>query len=198
MRADGCSAMCPDAALGSLGPIVTLGPVPPADEAGETVGPDVELDVDVALRGHADRLASTIEQLLAGWVVRSVVRLADAWRPGLGVELAGAAEQAGRDALADVGPRVRELLATDVDHQRTGPLDVCRSAVRFPAAVLAAAGVPPVERDEFAQRVFPDDVYGLSPANFAEIDESLAEPGLVWGAAKAHVVLARRKAEGRR
>ena len=27
---------------------------------------------------------------------------------------------------------------------------------------------------------------------------SLHEPGLVWGAAKAHVVLARRRAEGRR
>ena len=44
--------------------------------------------------------------------------------------------------------------------------------------------------------IFPDDDYDLSPATFADIDESLHEPGLVWGAAKAHVVLTRRR--GRR
>ncbi len=153
---------------------------------------------DEALAVYAERLAAAIEAALAGWVVRSVRRVADAWRPGLGVELAGAAEQAGRDAVADVGPRVRTLLSSDVDRQATGPLDICRSAVGYQTRVLADAGVPPVERDDFAVRIFPDDVYGLVPASFAEIDESVAEPGLVWGAAKAHVVLARRRAEGMR
>ena len=31
-----------------------------------------------------------------------------------------------------------------------------------------------------------------------DLDPALHEPGLRWGAAKAHVVLARRRAEGRR
>jgi hypothetical protein len=85
-----------------------------------------------------------------------------------------------------------------VDQQATGPLALLREAVRYPTAVLADAGVPPVVRDEFAVRAFPDDAYGLAPAAFADVDPSLHEPGLVWGAAKAHVVLARRRAEGRR
>jgi putative CocE/NonD family hydrolase len=45
---------------------------------------------------------------------------------------------------------------------------------------------------------FPDDAYDLGPASFADIDPSLHEPGLMWGAAKAHVHLARRRAEGLR
>ena len=85
-----------------------------------------------------------------------------------------------------------------MDEQRTGPLAVIRTAVRYPTEVLAAAGVGPVQRDEFAERSFPDDVYDLAPASFADLDPALHEPGLVWGAAKAHVVLARRRAEGKR
>jgi hypothetical protein len=64
--------------------------------------------------------------------------------------------------------------------------------------VLAAAGVPPVGRDEVARRLHPDDDYDLTPASFADISPELHEPGLVWGAAKAHVVLARRRREGLR
>jgi hypothetical protein len=41
-------------------------------------------------------------------------------------------------------------------------------------------------------------VYDLSPAAFADLDPSLREPGLTWGAAKAHVHLARRRREGLR
>jgi hypothetical protein len=70
---------------------------------------------------------------------------------------------------------------------------VLRAAVRHPTAVLAEAGVPEVVRDRFAEETFPADVYDLSPAAFADIDPALAEPGLVWGAAKAHVVLTRRR-----
>ena len=65
-------------------------------------------------------------------------------------------------------------------------------------AVLRAAGASPVPRDDFDVRNFPDDVYGLSPATFADVDPALHEPGLVWGAAKAHVHLARRRREGKR
>lgn len=127
-----------------------------------------------------------------------MARVADAWSPGTGVRVEADAVQAGRDAVADVVPRLRALLVTDVDQQVTGPLEVCRSAVVHPTRVLDAAGVPPVERDAFSVRAFPHDVYGLVPASFAEIDPAVAEPGIVWGAAKAHVILARRRAEGLR
>ena len=94
---------------------------------------------------------------------------------------------AGRRAAAEVGPRVRSLLAADIDEQRTGPLALVRHAVAYPASVLSAAGVAPVERDADAVRLFPDDAYDLSPASFAELHPDLRGPGLEWGAAKAHV-----------
>jgi hypothetical protein len=100
--------------------------------------------------------------------------------------------------VAEGGPRVRTLLETDIDEQRTNPLAVLRSLVGHPTAVLREAGAQPVARDDFKQRAFPDDVYDLSPASFAEVDPLLHEPGLAWGAAKAYVHLSRRRREGRR
>jgi hypothetical protein len=86
-----------------------------------------------------------------------------------------------------VGPLVRELLAADIDEQRTGPLALVRAAVRYPASVLSAAGVLPVQRDADAVRLFPDDAFDLSPGSFAELHPDLRVPGLEWGAAKAYV-----------
>jgi hypothetical protein len=149
-----------------------------------------------ALRGHAEALGDAVVAAVPGWVRRCVHEVADGWRPGLGARLAGEADRAAEAAVADLAPRLRHLLATDVDRQATGPLDLCRSVVVHPTRVLAEAGVPPRPRDEFSVRQFPDDVYDLSPASFTAIDPALTEVGLVWGAAKAHVVLARRRAEG--
>jgi hypothetical protein len=137
------------------------------------------------LDGYARALADGIEAALPGWVVRSVERRAT----GLRAE----AEAAGQRARAEVGPQVRSLLGTDVDRQWTNPLQLVRRAVVYPTAVLQRAGVPPVARDSFVERVFPDDVYDLSPASFAELDPTLAEAGIEWGAAKAHVVIQRRR-----
>jgi hypothetical protein len=107
------------------------------------------------------------------------------------------AEVMSRTATPIVLAELQSLLATDVDAQQTNPLSVLRAATRFPTEVLARHGVPHEQRDPFAARAFPNDVYGLSPATWADVDESLAEPGLVWGAWKAMTVLGRRRAEGR-
>lgn len=146
----------------------------------------------------AEDLAAAVEAALGPWVERSVRRVADEWRPGEGERLADDAHRAAEAAVAEIAPRVRSLLALDVDDQPTGPLAILRSAVVHPTSVLVEAGVPPVERDEFAVDRFPEDLYDLTPGSFADLDESVREPGLRWGAAKAHRVLARRRAEGRR
>jgi hypothetical protein len=80
---------------------------------------------------------------------------------------------------------VRALLERDVDEQATTPLSLLRGAVRYPTAVLRRSGIPPVERDEVQAQLFPDDLYDLTPASFADVDPALADPGLAWGAAKA-------------
>jgi len=108
------------------------------------------------------------------------------------------AVEAGADATAQIAPQVRSVLALDIDDQRVGPLELVRGAVRWPTAVLRDAGIPEVARDQSAQTMFPDDVYDLTPGSFRDIDPALHELGLVWGAAKAHVHLSRRKAAGQR
>lgn len=151
-----------------------------------------------ALARYAGDLAAAVERALPAWVERVVAATMTATgRVPSDADRAAAAD-AGRRARDEVAPRVAALLALDVDAQATNPLALLRAAVVHPTAVLAAAGVPPVRRDEFAVRLHPDDVYGLAPAAFADVDPDLHEPGLVWGAAKAHVVLARRRREGRR
>ena len=133
----------------------------------------------------AGELAAAIAGALPGWVERCVDRIHRAWAGPPPPAVAEAARAAGAEALAEVGPRVRALLEADIDDQRTTPLALVRGAVIHPTRVLAAAGVPPVERDGMQRELFPDDVYGLSPASFADVDPRLTEVAVTWGAAKA-------------
>lgn len=151
---------------------------------------------DLLLAEYAGALADAIEVALPAWVVRSVEQAAQAAGLPADDELRAAAVAAGERCRAEVAPQVRALLMSDLDTQRSTPLALLRAATSYATAVLAAAGVPEVPRDEFDVRAFPADVYALSPASFADVDESLREPGLVWGAAKAHVHLARHRPSG--
>jgi hypothetical protein len=141
----------------------------------------------------ADALASAVEAAIDGWVERSVARIMVAYTGAVPAAVAAAARDAGEQARSAVGGELRRLLALDVDKQPTNPLSILRGAVRYPTAVLRDAGVPEVRRDEFRERAFPDDVYDLSPASWRELDESLQEPGIIWGAWKAKTVLDRRR-----
>jgi hypothetical protein len=101
---------------------------------------------------------------------------------------------AARTATARVTEELRALFALDAEQQRSTPLEIVRHAYREPTAVLAAAGIPPVERDEFDERAWPDDTYGLVVHGLGELgDEDLAPLQLAWGMAKAKVVRARRE-----
>jgi hypothetical protein len=151
-----------------------------------------------ALARHADALADGIEAAIPAWVERSVRAVLADQGIAVDAELEARIADAGRVAQAEGTRRARALLTTDIDAQAGNPLSVLRSLVAHPSAVLAAAGARPVARDEFSERNFPDDRYDLTPAAFGDVDPALHEPGLVWGAAKAHVHLARRRREGRR
>lgn len=166
---------------------------PSPDQGGPTLAED-----EARLAEHADALSQGIVDALPAWVEGSVARVLEAAHRPLDDEVVARVRQAGERAQADVGHRVRELLATDVDAQRANPLALLRGAVRYPTEVLHGAGVPPVARDAVAREQFPDDDYDLTPAGFADIHPDLHEPGIVWGAAKAHVVLRRRREAGRR
>jgi hypothetical protein len=129
-------------------------------------------------------LCDEVERALPGWVRRCVVsRWTGDATDAIDVALATASDA----AMAEVMPRLRTLLAADVDAQRGTPLTILREAVRFPTDVLASLGADVVARDPFAVNAFPADVYDLSPATWADVDERLAEPGLRWSVAKAYV-----------
>lgn len=136
-----------------------------------------------ALTRHATALADAIDEVLPRWVERCVRARLAKLPPGV----ATSARTAGVRAREEVGAAVRELLMRDVDEQKANPLALLRTAVRYPAEVLRAAGAPAVERDKFSRERFPDDDYDLTPANWADIDPRLAEAGVAWGAAKAFV-----------
>jgi hypothetical protein len=154
-----------------------------------------EADPDAALAEQGAALADAIVTALPGWSTRVVEHLLVAHRGAADPDLLERATRAGREAAETVGPPLRTLLAADVDQQHTNPLSVVRDAVRWPAEVLRDAGVPPVVRDEHDERHFPDDVYGLTPMTFADIDPALHDLGIVWGAwkARAHLVRHRRR-----
>jgi hypothetical protein len=102
------------------------------------------------------------------------------------------ARAAGAVAGARVTARLQELFAADAAAQSSTPLEVVRTAYREPTELLERAGIPPVERDAFAERAWPDDRYGLVPQSLGDLgDPDLAPLLLAWGMAKAAVLRAR-------
>jgi hypothetical protein len=151
---------------------------------------------EARLRLLAIELADGVEGALPGWVERCVARIVDAWPGQVDPSVSVEAVVAGAEARSEVGPEVRRLLMADIDDQRTNPMAIIRGAVAYPTGVLQRAGISGVVRDAEAVRQFPADDYDLTPTSFADLDPSLHEVGLAWGAAKAFVFKARRRAEG--
>jgi hypothetical protein len=146
------------------------------------------------------RIIDGVERCLPRWTEVSVRTVLDAWGradPETRERALTAASAAGASATADVVQELRTLLATDPSEQRATPLEVVRRAVVAPTAVLEVAGIPPVVRDAFDERAFPDDHYDLTPRTLGDLgDEELAPLHLVWGVAKAAVLRARAERRG--
>lgn len=174
--------------------------LPPGVPSG---GPDIGDDPAGAerhglhlLRRSGDELAAGVERALPSWAVREVARLLDAWGRHDAEEreeILWWARTAGEHAATRVVSELEELLARDPAEQRDTPLQIVRTAHREVGVVLRDAGVPPVERDAWAEEAFPEDDYGLVPDTLADLgDEDLTALHLAWGVAKATVHKARR------
>lgn len=158
-------------------------PPPPTDPGAE------------ALARYGEALTVAVEAALGPWMAAAVeAHLPAGLTPGRRAEVDRHLADETARAVADIGGRLRQLLALDLDDQWTNPLSIIRQAVAHPTAVLAAAGAPPVARDDTDAALHPDDVYGLVPLAFADLGPEVHERGLEWGAAKAHVHLTRRRA----
>jgi hypothetical protein len=142
---------------------------------------------------YGQQLVDAVDAVLAAWVERCVALRAEQAGLAESPQLREAAVQAGKTATDEVSARLRALLDKDIDAQTTTPMAIVRQAVVHPTRVLREAGVPIVARDRFSETNFPDDVYDLTPAKFADVDPSLADPGLAWGASKAMAHLQRHR-----
>ena len=136
-----------------------------------------------------------VDRCLPEWTESQVARILDAWGRADGATRAQAlsdAREEGARVAVEVVDELRSLFAADAAEQCATPLEVVRRAVRAPTAVLRAAGVPPVVRDEIDERSFPDDLYDLTPRTLGDLgDDRLAPLHFVWGMAKAAVLRAR-------
>lgn len=153
--------------------------------------PDDPADAEAMAR-HARTLADAMVEAIPRWVRRTVLERALA--AGVGREEAVAvAEETAQRAVTEAEPSLRALLEADIDAQATTPLAILRSLVSYPNEALDRLGVPHPKRAQFEIEAFPGDTHGLSPAAFAAVDPALHEPGIIWGAAKAHIHLRRHK-----
>ena len=149
---------------------------------------------DALMAEAAAAIVGGVERLGAAWVVGAVTRIVDAWgRLDDGARAAAVerARDAGTRAATRVAAELRALFALDPAAQRATPLEIVRTLRVEATAVLVAAGVPPVERDAFDTRAFPDDVYGIVPRSLADLgDDELGGALLAWGLGKSKVLRA--------
>jgi hypothetical protein len=157
---------------------------------------DEEARALVRLEETAAALVAGVEAQVPLWTRAQVERLLDAWGNTPADERARAeaeSAEAGQAAARRIVAELRALFAVKPERQRATPLEIVRTVYREPTAVLEAAGVPPVVRDEFDERAWPDDAYGLVPRTLGDLgDPDLAPLHLAWGMAIATVIRARR------
>jgi len=158
--------------------------------------PDDEARALARLGETGAAIVDGVERQVPGWVQTQVERLLDAWGRAPAETRARAEAQsveAGTAASRRIVEQLGALFAVDPARQQATPLEIVRTVYREPTAVLSAAGVPPIVRDEFDERAWPDDVYGLVPRTLGDLgDPELAPLHLAWGMAKASVIRARR------
>ena len=158
------------------------------------IRPMGEAEAERRLREAGDALIEGVGSALPSWAAGAADYLLTAWG---GLDAAarrtavGDAREAGEAAARRVAAELADLLALDAAEQRATPLEIIRTAVVEPTAVLAAAGLPDVVRDPFDERAWPDDRFGLVPRTLRDVDPDLAAVHFAWGIAKAALLRAR-------
>jgi hypothetical protein len=149
---------------------------------------DAEAKARIQMQEAEAVIMRGVAQGAAPWVERTVAR----FQP----DLRDAARAAGERGAARLTSELDALFAVDAAAQRSTPLEIVRSLRIEATVVLHDAGVPPVARDPFEVRAFPDDVYGIVPRDLGEFgDEELRIALLAWGMAKAHILRARSRGD---
>lgn len=150
--------------------------------------------VDISAVGSTLHLAAVTAT--PAWVARCVRHVSDQQGLNWGKHVEPALRDAAERATDFVDERLRELVDTDIDRQKSTPLEIFREAVRFPVEVLHTMGAGSVHRGDMARWAFPNDPFGITPGNLSDIGPEVHEAGILWGASKAALHLERRRREG--
>jgi hypothetical protein len=142
-----------------------------------------------------DEIVAGVQRTLGPWLISCVVRILEAWgrcSPDVEARALATAEREAPAVAERIAESLRRLFAQDPSEQTRTPLEVVRTAIEDPTRILVDAGVPPVERDAFEERTWPEDRYELLPRTLADLgDPELGPLQLAWGLAKAGVLRAR-------
>ena len=163
------------------------------------IPPMTEAEARRRLSEAGDALIEGVGAALPAWAAGAADYLLTAWGgldAGARRTAVAEAREAGEAAARRVAAGLAGLFALDPADQRATPLEIIRTAVIEPTAVLAAAGLPDVVRDPFDERSWPDDRYGLIPRTVRDVDPDLAAIHFAWGVAKAAVLRARAERSG--
>lgn len=156
--------------------------------------PEVEIAREELRRAIAE-LRGDVGRAVGEWVIHSVRRMLEASGAGDDDVVSEALERAESEARAATATAIQDLSALDAESAlrpgSRGPLECIVALHSHPTRVLEEAGIPPVVRDEFEVRHFPDDVYGLRIRSFADLPDGdrLTELHVRWGVAKAALLL---------
>ena len=152
--------------------------------------PNSDLSADLrAMASISAALLAAVDRSAAAWVRHCVGRFV---APPWSAELDHRVDEAGERCRLELVDQLSKLFAIDIAAQSTTPLVILRGAHVWPTEVLEALDVAAPRRDPFDERMDPTDRYGLAPRGWADFGEEVAESGLMWGAAKAHLHLRRR------
>ncbi len=139
------------------------------------------------------QLGKELEEALPRWVeacVRNTYEASGAqWHQQIADETSNAANKCVKELMQEL----TELFEADVDRQIANPMSILRKAAVYPTEVLVGNEVPPVQRDDYSEVTFPQDIYDLTPAAFLDFGQRCHELGITWCAAKAHAHFARRR-----
>ncbi len=143
------------------------------------------------LEEYPEALFDAVAQSYGPWLTRRVTDLSRGVLESQ--KIAEVVEVSTRVALANL----RDFLETDVDQQKSNPLQLLRESTQRANELLASASIAPAPRDEFEERAMPHDMYGIGPLTWRDLSEEVHDAGITWGAWKAATVLSRRRDEGK-
>jgi len=139
------------------------------------------------------QLGDELEKALPRWVEACVRKIYEASGGEWHQQIADETMDAGVKCAKDLMHELTNLFEADVEQQSPNPMSVLRKAAHYPTEVLVRNEVPPLQRDEYAESTFPQDIYDLTPTAFLDFGQRCHELGITWGAAKAHAHFARRR-----